>query len=179
MRARMRALLVPLLSVVAVLVVWQIVSMTFFPPVLFPTPVMVGRALVTELTSGRLVGDVLASLGRIVTGFVIGCSIGAATGLLMGFIPFARRFLDPWIQFGRFVPSISLLSPALIWLPASLPATETSICSGMLDTSASICTVFRSWVTRVPGAASPVTTTWTSTWTFSPRLMTSRSTCSM
>lgn len=112
---RARTALIPLLSVALVILVWQAVSAAFFPPVLFPTPVMVARALVEELTTGRLVGDVLASLGRIFTGFAIGCTLGAGTGLLMGFIPFARRFLDPWIQFGRFVPSISLLSPALIW----------------------------------------------------------------
>ena len=112
---RLRTALIPLLSIAIVLIVWQIVSAAFFPPILFPTPVMVGRALVREIATGRLLGDVLASLGRIFTGFVIGCTLGAGTGLLMGFIPFARRFLDPWIQFGRFVPSISLLSPALIW----------------------------------------------------------------
>ena len=33
----------------------------------------------------------------------------------MGFVPTVRRVLDPYIQFGRFVPSISLLSPALVW----------------------------------------------------------------
>jgi NitT/TauT family transport system permease protein len=33
----------------------------------------------------------------------------------MGYLPLARRLLDPLIQFGRFVPSISLLSPAIIW----------------------------------------------------------------
>ena len=112
---KLRTALIPLLSIVIVLILWQIVAAAFFPPVLFPTPVMVGRALVKEIATGRLLGDVLASLGRIFTGFVIGCTLGASTGLLMGFMPFARRFLDPWIQFGRFVPSISLLSPALIW----------------------------------------------------------------
>jgi NitT/TauT family transport system permease protein len=111
----MKAALIPLLSVGVVILVWQIVSATFFPPVLFPTPVLVARAFVKEIATGRLLGDVLASLARIFTGFVIGCTLGAGTGLTMGFIPFARRFLDPWIQFGRFVPSISLLSPALIW----------------------------------------------------------------
>jgi NitT/TauT family transport system permease protein len=114
-RAGWQAAAIPLASVVLVLVVWQVVSAAFFPPVLFPTPVMVGQAFVKEVMAGRLLGDVLASLGRIGSGFLLGCTLGASTGLVMGFVPFARRFLDPWIQFGRFVPSISLLSPALIW----------------------------------------------------------------
>ena len=36
------AVLVPVLSVCALVLLWQVVSATFFPPVLFPTPVMVG-----------------------------------------------------------------------------------------------------------------------------------------
>ena len=109
------AALVPVLSVCALLLVWQVVSARFFPPVLFPTPVMVGKALVGEILSGRLLTDSLVSLRRIFAGFVLGCAIGAGLGLLMGSVGLARRTLDPFIQFGRFVPSISLLSPALIW----------------------------------------------------------------
>jgi NitT/TauT family transport system permease protein len=109
------ALLVPIMSVCLLTLIWQVVSATFFPPVLFPTPVMVLSALGRELLSGRLLADALISLGRILAGFVFGCTLGATLGLLMGSVPVARRFLDPYIQFGRFVPSISLLSPALIW----------------------------------------------------------------
>src|SRR5437899_2146281 len=109
------AVLVPVLSVCALVLLWQVVSATFFPPVLFPTPVMVGKALVGEIVSGRLLKDSVVSLRRIFAGFVLGCTIGAGLGLLMGAVRLARRGLDPFIQFGRFVPSISLLSPALIW----------------------------------------------------------------
>ncbi len=84
------AVLVPVLSVCALVLLWQVVSATFFPPS-------------------------VVSLRRIFAGFVLGCTIGAGLGLLMGAVRLARRSLDPFIQFGRFVPSISLLSPALIW----------------------------------------------------------------
>ena len=50
------------------------------------------------------------------------------------------------------VPSGSATSEAWIWVPAVRPSTETSICSGMLETSASTSIVFSSWVTRVSGA---------------------------
>jgi NitT/TauT family transport system permease protein len=109
------AVLVPVLSVCALLLVWQVVSAAFFPPVLFPTPVMVAKAAVGEILSGRLLKDSAVSLRRIFAGFALGCAVGAGLGLLMGSVRLARRSLDPYIQFGRFVPSISLLSPALIW----------------------------------------------------------------
>jgi NitT/TauT family transport system permease protein len=107
--------LVPVVSVGLLILVWQLVAAAFFPPVLFPTPVLVARGAVEELTSGRLLTDSLVSLRRILAGFALGCTLGAGVGLLMGVVPLARRALDPYIQFGRFVPSISLLSPALIW----------------------------------------------------------------
>jgi NitT/TauT family transport system permease protein len=115
---RLRAghpVLIPVVSVGLLTLAWQVVSAAFFPAVLFPTPVLVAKAFVREIVAGRLPMDILVSLGRIFAGFAIGCTLGASTGLLMGCLPFARRFLDPYIQFGRFVPSISLLSPALIW----------------------------------------------------------------
>ena len=77
------------------------------------------------------------------------------------------------------VPSGSGTSEAWIRVPGVRPSTETSICSGMFETSASTSIVFSSWLTRVSTAASPVMTIWTSTTTFSPRLITTRSTCSM
>ena len=107
--------LVPVVSVVALLLLWQLVAWALFPPVLFPTPVLVGKAFLNELASGRLLRDAGISLARIFGGFTLGCLLGAGTGLLMGYVRLARLALDPYIQFGRFVPSISLLSPALIW----------------------------------------------------------------
>ena len=64
-------------------------------------------------------------------------------------------------------------------MPIASPSTDTSICSGMEETSASSSMEFSSWVTRLPGTASPVTITLTSTTTFSPREITSMSMCSM
>jgi NitT/TauT family transport system permease protein len=110
-----RGAMIPVASVAALLVVWQVVAWLLFPPVLFPTPVLVGKAFVAELASGRLIRDAGVSLARIFGGFTLGCVLGASTGLLMGYVRVARLALDPYIQFGRFVPSISLLSPALIW----------------------------------------------------------------
>lgn len=107
--------LIPIGSVIALLIVWQIVAWALFPPVLFPTPMLVAKAFVSEIASGRLLGDAAVSLARIFGGFTLGCLLGAGTGLLMGYVRSARLALDPYIQFGRFVPSISLLSPALIW----------------------------------------------------------------
>ena len=76
-------------------------------------------------------------------------------------------------------PDGSVIEPAVNWVPISAPSTETVSCSGIDSASASISMVLVSWVTSVPCAASPSTTTLTSTVTFSPRRTTSRSACWM
>jgi hypothetical protein len=96
------AALVPVLSVCALLLVWQLVSARFFPPVLFPTPVMVGTALVGAILSGRLLTDSVVSLRR-TAGFVLHHRPGLGLRDPCGW----RGATRPFIQFGRFVPSIS------------------------------------------------------------------------
>src|SRR4051794_3538445 len=78
----------------------------------------------------------------------------------------------------RVAPVGSDSSPAVTPWPASRPVTSTSMCSGMLVAATCTETVFSSMLTIVSGAASPVTTTGTSTVTFSPRRTMTRATCS-
>jgi NitT/TauT family transport system permease protein len=52
---------------------------------------------------------------RIVAGFLIGSVVGIVLGLAMGAFASVRRFLDPIVNFLRFIPPIAWLSPFLIW----------------------------------------------------------------
>ena len=75
----------------------------------------------------------------------------------------------------RVTPPGNGTSAARIWVPSSTPSIDTVRLSGMDSASASISIAVASWVTSVPEAASPSSTTLTSTVTFSPRLTTIRS----
>ena len=52
---------------------------------------------------------------RILAGFLIGSAVGIVLGLAMGAFASVRRFLDPIVNFLRFIPPIAWLSPFLIW----------------------------------------------------------------
>ena len=72
-------------SVALVLVFWHwLVGMGGETHALFPAPAEVARAFVTELTSGRLLRDVIASLFRVLTGFTLAAVIGIPLGLWAG-----------------------------------------------------------------------------------------------
>jgi NitT/TauT family transport system permease protein len=48
-------------------------------------------------------------------GFTIGTAIGIPLGLLMGISPFIRIFMDPYVEFFRFIPPIAFVTLAVIW----------------------------------------------------------------
>jgi NitT/TauT family transport system permease protein len=52
---------------------------------------------------------------RIVAGWAIGSALGIPLGILMGDIRFVKNFLNPYIQFFRFIPPISFVTLSLIW----------------------------------------------------------------
>ena len=109
---RARPLLLGSTSVVVLLVAWEWVSRTFFVPATLPAPTVVLAELIERARSGALFLDIVMSLMRIAVGFAAGSLLGATLGLAMGTIGLLRRFLEPAVQFFRFIPPIAWLG---IW----------------------------------------------------------------
>jgi ABC-type nitrate/sulfonate/bicarbonate transport system permease component len=107
--------LIYLASIASLIVLWHVISTTFFKPQFFPPPLLVLQTGREMLESGELFEHVNISLQRILAGFLIGSAIAAPAGLLMGSIPIVRAIFDPYVQFFRFVPSLAWLTPVVIW----------------------------------------------------------------
>jgi NitT/TauT family transport system permease protein len=147
----MRRLPVYAASVLTVLVAWQLVSALFFSPVLFPGPAAVARRAVTLLQEGQLQRDVLASLGRVLSGFVLGSAIGVGLGFGIGSSGLVRAFLDPYVHFLRFITPIAWISPVMIWFGIGETSkivliTYTTTFAVMLSTVAGVMSVPRNRV---------------------------------
>jgi NitT/TauT family transport system permease protein len=102
-------------SVVAVLLIWQLISTTFYSPVLFPPPTQVIPAFFREIADGSLPAQAAVSMARIGAGFVIGSALGIVLGLLIARVRIIRLIAEPLTQFARFIPVIALLSPFIVW----------------------------------------------------------------
>jgi NitT/TauT family transport system permease protein len=102
-------------GVLLILVIWQLISTTFYSPVLFPPPTVVFPALWADIVSGDLEAQAGVSLARIGSGFVIGSLAGIILGLLLARVRFVRLATEPFLQFLRFIPVIALLSPFIVW----------------------------------------------------------------
>lgn len=109
--------LLGLLGPALIVGLWSMVAaLSVFPPSLFPHPGAVARGLVTEIQSGRLVQDALASLFRVGAGFLLAIAIGLPAGLLLGHSAVARAALLPLVNFFRNLSPLAWIPFAILWL---------------------------------------------------------------
>ncbi len=112
---RQRYILVSVVAVALFLVVWQLVATYLIDPFFLSSPTTVANAIWELLRDGTLEGDAAISLGRILSGWIIGSMVAIPIGLLVGASPLAKSAIDPFIHFFRFVPSIALITLFIIW----------------------------------------------------------------
>lgn len=79
-----------------------------------PTPPEVVAKAIQMWNAGILQEDVVASLTRVLTGFVLGTALAVPVGFLMGWYTIARGLFEPWIQFFRTIPPLALLPLVLV-----------------------------------------------------------------
>jgi NitT/TauT family transport system permease protein len=144
----MKRLAIYATSIAIVLVVWQVISALFFSAVLFPGPVAVAKRAMILLQEGRLQADAMASLARVLSGFVLGSIVGIIVGFIIGSSALFRTFLDPYVHFLRFITPIAWISPVMIWfgigeLSKVILITYTTTFAVMLSTAAGVTTVPR------------------------------------
>jgi NitT/TauT family transport system permease protein len=108
--------LLPLLVLLAALGLWAALSLLhFFPESLFPSPWSVARGFVEEVRTGRLFNDVVASLFRVTTGFLLAVLTGTPLGLWLGHQARARAALLPAINFFRNLSPLAWIPFAILW----------------------------------------------------------------
>ena len=109
--------LVALAGPAAIVGVWAAVaSLHLFPDSLFPNPAAVGRGLITEVASGRLLDDSIASLFRVTAGFLLSVVLGVPAGLLLGHSARARQAFLPLVNFFRSLSPLAWIPFAILWL---------------------------------------------------------------
>jgi NitT/TauT family transport system permease protein len=108
------AKLLPTLSLVAFLAIWQVAA-GFWPPELFPTPAAVARAFRELADMGVLWTNIAVSLARFATAYLAAIVIAVPLGLFLGRNPRCRRALDPLVQVLRPISPIAWFPLAVLW----------------------------------------------------------------
>jgi ABC-type nitrate/sulfonate/bicarbonate transport system permease component len=102
-------------SLACAMAVWMLLAWWVGKPAFLPSPAKTFEGAVELVRNGELQTDIAASFARIIVGFVLGTLIGIPLGLLMGMSPLVRTFMDPYVEFFRFIPPIAFVSLAVIW----------------------------------------------------------------
>jgi NitT/TauT family transport system permease protein len=103
------------LGFASLFVVWHLASVYLVSSVLFPPPAIVFRKAVILVRNGVLLEHLWASLQRILVGFIAGSLLGIPIGLAMGSFRPVRQVLEPYTEFLRFIPSVAMITVAVIW----------------------------------------------------------------
>jgi NitT/TauT family transport system permease protein len=94
--------------------IWELCSKVLFNPFRLPPPDAVAEAMWTIITSGDVVAQFQASLGKIFLGFALAVVLGIPIGFLMGRTRYWKAFFhDPVVVAGS-VPGITYAVLALV-----------------------------------------------------------------
>ena len=104
-----------LLALIALLVIWQLVSMLVNRPIL-PDPLSVGRAFIDELVTGDLLMHFLASLRRVVISTALSILFAAPAGLMLGQSRQLNSLLSPLIYLLYPIPKVVFVPVVLLFL---------------------------------------------------------------
>ena len=99
-----------------ILLVWFLLSKAgVFSAYVFPGPGRVFETFIKMLKSGELLKNMLASLGRVVAGFMISFVLAFVLGVISSLFPKADPFYRPILEFLRHVPPMSLIPLLILW----------------------------------------------------------------
>ncbi len=99
----------------ALFLVWHAAATWIVPSALFPPPWPVLQRAIVLIEDGILQDQVLASLRRILQGFLIGAAAGIPLGLAIGSFRPVRALLEPWTECFRFIPAVAMITVSVIW----------------------------------------------------------------
>lgn len=102
------------LSINIPLGLWWLVSHSgWVEPLFLPTPEDVWQAIVSLWTSGDLSQDIVSSVFRVLSGFLLAALISIPLGTLMGTFASIRALMEPIIGIVRYMPAPAFI-PLLI-----------------------------------------------------------------
>lgn len=106
-----------LISFCLILLVWEFVSWRqWVPPLFLPAPSAILAEGWAMIKTGLIFKHILASLGRILWGFLIACSLGIGVGILIGFFSIPEAVGNPIIAATFPIPKIAILPLLILWL---------------------------------------------------------------
>lgn len=97
-------------------VVWQLLAVAgILNPIITPPPTAVLKAFQELLANGALIQDVLASVRRVLLGFMAASVIGVALALICARVKLVSRLVMPLVETIRPISPIAWIPIAILW----------------------------------------------------------------
>lgn len=109
------------LTALALFLTWMLATRyAWVNPLFLPSPRAVWDAFVRTATEGYqgslLHEHLLASLYRVLAGYLLACAVGIPLGIVMGLSRDVKAVFDPLIEFYRPLPPLALYTLIVMWL---------------------------------------------------------------
>ena len=105
-----------ILSLVLFVLFWAGLAALKADRTVLPDPLEVARVLQTELASGRLIRDLLATLSRVAAAFAFAMALGIPLGVLLGRYQRFNHWADPWVTIFMNLPALVLIVLCYLWI---------------------------------------------------------------
>ncbi len=107
--------LIPLITIIIVLAIWQAVSMAeIIPNYMLPSPVQMIQAFILDFP--LLMYHLKVTIVEAVIGLAIGCGLGFAVAVLMDSFDGARRAVYPLLVITQTIPTVAIAPLLILWL---------------------------------------------------------------
>lgn len=102
---------------VALIAIWEYAGRSgALNPSIMPAPSGIVDSFADMVNTGRWQANLLASLSRIIKGFLVGAACGLIFGVLMGTLKPIEKFMTILVGFFRPIPTIAWIPLFILWL---------------------------------------------------------------
>ncbi len=108
--------LIPLLTVLIVIIVWQVtVSAGIYPTFIIPSPISVVNKGIQVIGDGSLLYHTVATFGNVIAGLFVGLILAVMLGYMIAKTPLLEDFLSPIIVAVQSAPVVAYAPLLVIW----------------------------------------------------------------
>jgi NitT/TauT family transport system permease protein len=116
-RDAMLSFLLPLVTLVVVLIVWDRAIVYFrLPPEIIPRPLAAMDVLWDGLRSGVFIAHTWVTLQEVIYGFVLGGVAGFVCGVVIAEFSYVRMAVSPFLIVLQITPKVAIAPLFIIWL---------------------------------------------------------------
>ena len=113
-RRDVRDIVVPLITIVALLVVWELaIRSGLVPNFLLPSPTQVAASLVED--APLLFGHAVSTFGEALLGLALGVSVGFVVAVIMDRFELVALALNPLLTVSQTIPTVAVAPLLVLW----------------------------------------------------------------